>query len=26
MVLTEGTTQTELWRGQFRVFPGIIAA
>jgi hypothetical protein len=26
MVLTEGTVQTELWRGQFRVFPGIIAA
>ena len=22
MVLTEGTVQTELWRGQFRVHPG----
>jgi hypothetical protein len=26
LVLTEGSTQTELWRGQLRVHPGIIAA
>lgn len=25
LVLTEGTTQTELWRGDMRVHPGIIA-
>ena len=26
LVLTEGTTQTEIWRGQIRIHPGIIAA
>jgi hypothetical protein len=25
-VMTQGTLQTELWRGQLRVHPGIIAA